>query len=449
MVARRPLAMAAARQGRRPWLPPGARVDGVADDLRASATATARSSPEPAALRAIRAETERIMPGGAHMLTSHVQGLLLSLLVRLCGASRVLEIGCFTGYSALSMARAVGPAGHVVTCDRDDRTSDIAERHFAAATDAAAIRLMRGRALDTLAAMEGEEPFDLIFVDGDKRALRSYMEAIGARGLLAPRGFVVVDNTLFRGLVLAGPEGSPPLLASDGAVFAPPAGRRAVLAAAIHDFNAWLVNQPQWWPLLLPLRDGLTLVCAEANLPPGLRTTYVPEPGTAASPVALVHALHKYAATHSAVPATPADPGRAQRQAVASLRESLLAVVASRHRGVDGGVLAATEALARPLRSAGVPGVQVMDDALTAAPHPATGWALVVADMSPRAVAVVEHLTGGGLAPDALVLFICSAEEVDHCPALGPAVRRWATSYVSLPMLGGVAAAWRSPYPAG
>ena len=119
-------------------------------------------------------------------------------------ARLVVEIGTFTGYSALSMAAALPAGGRIVTCDIDAETNAIARRHAAASPWGDRIEFRLGPALDTLATLDG--PFDLVFIDADKTSYLAYYEAVLPK--LADRGVIVVDNVIWSGRVLDPPGGS-------------------------------------------------------------------------------------------------------------------------------------------------------------------------------------------------------------------------------------------------
>ncbi len=121
------------------------------------------------------------------------------MLVALMQARRVLEIGTFTGYSALSMAEALPPDGELITCDRDPEVARIARSFFDRSEHGAKIRIALGDALATLRAMPASPAFDLVFIDADKERYPAYYEeALARRG-----GPIVADNTLWSGEVLA------------------------------------------------------------------------------------------------------------------------------------------------------------------------------------------------------------------------------------------------------
>ena len=132
------------------------------------------------------------------MMVGLLEGRFLETLVWLSGARRVLEIGCFTGYSALSMAAALPPDGSIVTCELDQERAAAARRHFDASPWAGQIQIRVGPALESIAGLEG--PFDLVFIDADKTNYANYYEAV--LPLLAERGLIVADNVLWSGRVV-------------------------------------------------------------------------------------------------------------------------------------------------------------------------------------------------------------------------------------------------------
>lgn len=203
------------------------------------------SSPlvDAALLRELREATHREWPK-AEQLIDETQGQFLRFLAQSVGATRVLEIGCFTGYSALCLAGGLSPGGSVVTCDVDEAATAFARRFFARSARSEQIEAVNADAAAFLAAQT--EPFDLIFVDANKRQYRAYYEAVLGRRLLAPDGLLLFDNTLFRGRVAASARGE--------------AGNKERLARSLAEFNAHVAADPRTTQVLLPLWDGLTLV---------------------------------------------------------------------------------------------------------------------------------------------------------------------------------------------
>lgn len=137
------------------------------------------------------------------MMSGIVEARLLEALIVVGGATRVLEIGTFTGFGALLMAGAVGPGGRVTTLEVDPEMAQTARRHFAASPVGDRIELVLGDALDSLAALEG--PFDLVWIDARKSDYPAYYDAVIDK--LSPRGIIVADNLFRDGAVLAAGDG--------------------------------------------------------------------------------------------------------------------------------------------------------------------------------------------------------------------------------------------------
>ncbi|WP_405639103.1 class I SAM-dependent methyltransferase [Streptomyces uncialis] len=191
-------------------------------------------------LRELR-ETTADLPGGTAMQVMAEEGQLLSLLVGLTGARAVLEIGTFTGYSTLCMARALPADGMLVSCDIDDRWPAVGADFWERAGVGPRIDLRIGDAagiLDTLLAERGPESFDLVFIDADKTNYVRYYES--SLALVRGGGLIVVDNTLFFGRV-----------ADPAAVDPDTAGVRAL--------NRVLHQDPRVELSLLTMADGITL----------------------------------------------------------------------------------------------------------------------------------------------------------------------------------------------
>lgn len=164
-------------------------------------------------------------------------GRLLQLLVRLVGARRVLEVGTLGGYAAIWMARALPAGGTVLTIERDARHAAFADRYLQRAGLASVVTVRRGRALDVLPSLDGEE-FDLVFLDADRLPLPTYLD--WAVRLVRPGGLIVADNTLFGGRV------ANPALADEE-------------TRAVREFNARIATDPRFTSILIPAYDGLTV----------------------------------------------------------------------------------------------------------------------------------------------------------------------------------------------
>jgi caffeoyl-CoA O-methyltransferase len=206
------------------------------------AYAAAHSSPETPLLAALAAETymSTDAPG---MMVGRLEGRFLEFLVFLSQARLVVEIGTFTGYSALSMAPALPPGGRIVTCDIDPETNAIACRHAEASRWGDRIEFRLGPALETLATLDG--PFDLVFIDADKTSYLAYYEAVLPK--LADRGLIVVDNVLWSGRVLDPPGNSDHTDDTDD-------------TAAIRAFNDAVAADARVVCVMLTVRDGVTLI---------------------------------------------------------------------------------------------------------------------------------------------------------------------------------------------
>jgi caffeoyl-CoA O-methyltransferase len=176
------------------------------------------------------------------MLSGHVEGQTLKFLVHLTKAHRVLEIGMFTGYSALAMAEALPADGEVVACEVDAYVAEFAQRCFRESTAGHKISVRIAPALETMKQLAARgEVFDLVFIDADKAGYVDYLDLLLTTGLLAPHGLICADNTLMQGQ---------PYLSET----ATPNG------IAIAKFNQRLVDDPRVEQVLLPLRDGITLI---------------------------------------------------------------------------------------------------------------------------------------------------------------------------------------------
>jgi predicted O-methyltransferase YrrM len=196
----------------------------------------AHTTPPESHLAALAEETRATL-NAPQMLTGTVEGRFLAALVWTARPQLVLELGTYSGYSALAMAAALPPGGRIVTCELSDEHADFAQRHIDASPYADRIELRRGPALDTVAALDG--PFDLVFIDADKPNYLNYYEAVVPK--LAERGLIAADNTLWSGNV-AGEEDQ-----SDAAV-------------ALRAFNDRVRDDDQVICVMLSVRDGITLI---------------------------------------------------------------------------------------------------------------------------------------------------------------------------------------------
>jgi len=206
----------------------------IAPELEAYALA--HTTPPLPALAALADETIAL---GARstMMTGGLEGRFLELLVFALQPRTVLEIGTFTGYSALSMAAALPPGGRLITCDIDPNTQATARRHAAAAGLADRIDFRLGPAIDTIASLSG--PFGMVFIDADKTGYADYYEAVLPK--LGDGGVIAVDNTLWSGRVLDEADQSEDTV-------------------AIRAFNDRVAADRRVTCVVLTVRDGVTLV---------------------------------------------------------------------------------------------------------------------------------------------------------------------------------------------
>jgi caffeoyl-CoA O-methyltransferase len=189
--------------------------------------------------RALIEETRSRLPDEASMQIAPEQGALMTALVRMSGARRVIEVGTFTGYSALCLARGLPPGGELLCCDISEEWTSIAREYWdrAGVTDRITLRI--APAADTLRALPDEPSYDLAFIDADKPGYPVYYEEILRR--LRPGGVLLVDNVLWSGRV-ADPSDN-----ADNTV-------------AIRAFNDLVANDDRVDVVMLPVADGLSVI---------------------------------------------------------------------------------------------------------------------------------------------------------------------------------------------
>lgn len=201
------------------------------------------SSAEDELLRELDRETH-LRAIAPRMLSGHIQGKLLELIVRMLRPRRILEIGTFTGYSALCMAAGLDEEGELHTTEVDDELEPLAQSFFDRSPHGRKIRLHIGSALEIAPALGME--FDLVFIDGDKREYPDYYRMLmgDAEGnVLVHSGSVLIaDNILWSGKVVQ------------------PAARNDRHTQALLDFNRMVAADPRVENVILPLRDGLNLI---------------------------------------------------------------------------------------------------------------------------------------------------------------------------------------------
>jgi caffeoyl-CoA O-methyltransferase len=194
------------------------------------------STPSSEQLDELARETERSL-GSPNMLSGPVVGRLLEFLVFTLEARSVLEIGTFSGYSALAMAEGLPSDGRIVTLEIDEARAELARRAIAESPHAKKIEIVLGPALESIERLPG--PFDFVFIDADKDQYLDYYEAVLPK--LAPRGLIAADNTLRSGRVLDENDKHP---ANEG----------------IRAFNERARNDPRVRCVILSVRDGVTLI---------------------------------------------------------------------------------------------------------------------------------------------------------------------------------------------
>jgi len=198
----------------------------------------AHSSPVDEVLTDLAAETERLFPEAVRMQIAPEQGLFLTLLARLTGARDAVEVGTFTGYSSICLARGLPADGTLLACDVSEEWTAVARRYWQRAGVADRIELRLAPALDTLRALPAAPRFDLAFIDADKESYTAYWEELVPR--VRPGGVLLVDNVFSHGRVLDPAQTS-------------------ARVQAIRDFNAHARADERVELVLLPIGDGLTL----------------------------------------------------------------------------------------------------------------------------------------------------------------------------------------------
>ena len=197
------------------------------------------SSPQGDLLHELERETYlRVI--NARMISGHIQGKFLEMLVRMLRPKRILEIGTFTGYSALSMAAGLEEGALIDTCEVDDELEMIAADFFERSGYGDKIRQHIGSALE-IAPTLGEE-YDLVFIDGDKREYTAYYEMLFEHKLVHSNSFILADNILWYGKVVE------------------EIARKDKQTQEIVAFNEYVRNDSRVENVILPLRDGINLI---------------------------------------------------------------------------------------------------------------------------------------------------------------------------------------------
>lgn len=197
------------------------------------------SSPEEALLRELERETYlRVI--NPRMISGHIQGKFMEMLVRMLRPRRILEIGTFTGYSALCMAAGLDDGGIIDTCEIDDEQEEMIRSFFDRSQHGGKIRLHIGSALE-IAPTLGER-YDLVFMDGDKREYTAYYNMLMDNGLVGSGSFILADNILWYGKVVE------------------PVAKVDKQTQAIVDFNRMIREDERVENVIIPIRDGINLI---------------------------------------------------------------------------------------------------------------------------------------------------------------------------------------------
>jgi caffeoyl-CoA O-methyltransferase len=192
-------------------------------------------------LRRLAAETEEAAGGHAIMLTAPEQAALMTLLVGAIGARRALEVGTFTGYGSISIARGLPADGLLLTCELEERWAAIASHYLEEAGFAERVQIRLGPALETLRGLDRAEPFDFAFVDADKNGYPDYYEQ--CLELVRPGGLIMLDNVFLGGEVLVEPSED-----------------RRPEAAVMAALNQRIAADERVERAMLGVSDGITLV---------------------------------------------------------------------------------------------------------------------------------------------------------------------------------------------
>ena len=198
----------------------------------------AHSTPPDAILRELAHETAEWFPSEVSLAIAPEQGTFMTILTRLIGARSAIEIGTFTGYSSICLARGLADGGHLLCCDVSEEWTWVARKYWERAGLADKIELRLGPGLDTLRSLPREPQFDVAFIDADKTGYLGYWNEVVPR--VRPGGAILVDNTFSHGRVID-------------------AGNESELVQAVRDFNDHAAADDRVEVVMLPLADGLTL----------------------------------------------------------------------------------------------------------------------------------------------------------------------------------------------
>lgn len=175
-----------------------------------------------------------------HMLSGRVQGRFLAMLSRMIAPRRILELGTFTGYSALCLAEGLSENGQLITLEHNDELEDTIRHNLSLSPLGKKIQLRIGDAISLIEQMSSDEPFDLVFIDADKREYCAYLDSV--LPLVKSNGWILADNTLWDGHIID------------------PAYDKDKQTLGLRQFNDKVMADPNLESVILPLRDGLTLI---------------------------------------------------------------------------------------------------------------------------------------------------------------------------------------------
>jgi caffeoyl-CoA O-methyltransferase len=214
------------------------RAQALDDELIGYLGTHAAPGPDAVQQRLMQA-TEAHTGTAAKMQIGHDQAVLFEILTRALRVGNALEIGTFTGYSSLAIARGLEADGHLLCCDVDAAWTDIAKEHWEQAGLSDRIELRLGPALETIAGFPRDQRFDLVFIDADKPNYLNYLNAVIPH--LDPRGVVLVDNTLWSRRVMDSSETDPDTV-------------------ALQQFNDAVATDQRLRSVILPIGDGVTMI---------------------------------------------------------------------------------------------------------------------------------------------------------------------------------------------
>lgn len=197
------------------------------------------STPESEALRQI-VHTTHIEMINPRMMSGHIQGRVLSMFSQMIRPQRILELGTFTAYSTLCLAEGLADDGTLVTLEHNDELEDMILRNLALSPLGEKVQLVIGDAMEWLVAQSSDWLYDLVFIDADKREYSAYLDAV--LPLVRPGGWILADNTLWDGHIIE------------------EAYDRDKQTLALRAFNDKVAQDERLDKVILPLRDGLTII---------------------------------------------------------------------------------------------------------------------------------------------------------------------------------------------